>query len=765
MPGPSELTKDVDIDIGALFSNIWKRKFLIIILSLLSGVAIFLVMSSIAPRYQATSQLIIEQRESQFTRVQQNNNNTISDFDTAAVLSQVQIILSDDIALSTIKRLDLASKPEFGSPKKSSALSDLLILFGIKKNPLDISPEERVLKAFKKRVKAYSLNKSRVIEIMFWANDRELAKEITNTIAAEYLNLQRKSKLETDSNATKFLEPEIAALRKKVTAAEGKVAQYRTNSDILLGTNNALLSTQQLSELSTELSRTRGLRIAAQAKVESVRSNLGNGASLEAIPEVVASPLIQRLRERQVGLRAQISELSTTLLPAHPRLKALKSQIRDFENQIRREARGILRSLENNVNALKNQENALVGNLTRLKSEVARAGEAEVQMRALEREAVSERALLQTYTTKFREAAGRQNSEYLPINARVISRAHLPTESFFPKTIPYTIAGVVVTAILSMVGILAHSLLTGAAFVTVGASPNIQPATNEQAMALMNDPQATLTADLGEDLTVSNTSHHDQTSSFDFGPTSDPYGYGNQDTPITPPAMDMSAILMSEQTKNPNQTAQTAVQNHDNVSITLAADGLLGLGKSRIVVISPPEINNQPDKGAGSVTVWVLSRLLADKGKTVAVMDMTGSGATTMQMLGDARLPGIRDVLAGEADINNIIKQDIRSSVTVLPAGNAQPRDHLSAMDRLSVIIDALSSSYDYLIIDCGIVDIESVSTVADANTVMLITVLNQNAKTSAIAIEQELASRGYEEAICIYPSAEEMQISPFLAA
>ena len=220
-------------------------------------------------------------------------------------------------------------------------------------------------------------------------------------MADEYLKLQRNSKLETDSNATKFLAPEIEVLRKKVRNAEAKVAAFRSNSDILVGTNNSLLATQQLSQVSTELSRVRSQRSAAQAKVDSIRATINTGASLEAIPEVTGSPLIQRLRERQVRLRAQISELTTTLLPAHPRLQALKSQLSGFDRQILREARGILTSLENNVVIAKGQEKSLAKELNRLKAESSRIGEAEVELRALEREAVSQRELLQAYMSKF----------------------------------------------------------------------------------------------------------------------------------------------------------------------------------------------------------------------------------------------------------------------------------------------------------------------------------------------------------------------------
>lgn len=726
MSGHSELTKDVDIDIQLLFSNIWKKKWLILLLSVLAGAAIFILMSSISPRYKTSAQLIIEPRESQFTRVQQQNGGiNANDFDTAAVLSQVQILLSDEIALNTIKKLDLASQPEFSKNKEPSVFADLLVIIGIKQNPLDISPEERVLKAFKDRLKAYSIDQSRVIEILFWANDRKLAKQITNTIADEYLKLQRKSKLETDINATKFLEPEIAALRAKVTAAEAKVAEFRSSSDILVGNNNALLATQQLSEISTELSRVRGRRTAAEAKVDSVRSTLNIGASLEAIPEVVASPLIQRLRERQVQLRARISELSTTLLPSHPRLKALKSQVSDFDNQIRREARGILRSLESNVVVTRKQEDAMITELSRLKAEASRAGEAEVQLRALEREAISERELLQAYMTKFREAAGRQNSKYVPINARIISGAHLPTESFFPKTIPYTIAGVIVTAILSMVAILTVSLLSGSAFRKVEQT---RPEQYSEDSYYPTSSDETVAANALSQKTEAPADHR-------------------QNLEITAEP-DFNSVEAS-------QTQPMANEQEEINSVSLISDGLLGMGQTRIAVISP-------SGDAGSQSTWILARSLANAGKTVALMDMTGSGVTTTQMLGDNALPGIRDILSGNAQISDAIYRDQSSTANILPIGVTKPTDIMFTMERLTGLVEALSENFDYTIVDCGYAEAEDISHIADKDTVVLISSIDSQ---DGLRLESELISQGYGEAICVHPTKQELQSLEQIAA
>ncbi|OWK18538.1 hypothetical protein AJ88_06470 [Mesorhizobium amorphae CCBAU 01583] len=56
-----------------------------------------------------------------------------------------------------------------------------------------------------------------------------------------------------------------------------------------MGGNNSVLPTQQLSELSSELSKVRANRAAAEATADGVRKALQNGGSLDAVPEVLSS--------------------------------------------------------------------------------------------------------------------------------------------------------------------------------------------------------------------------------------------------------------------------------------------------------------------------------------------------------------------------------------------------------------------------------------------------------------------------------------------
>ncbi|TIX34622.1 MAG: chain-length determining protein, partial [Mesorhizobium sp.] len=230
-----------------------------------------------------------------------------------------------------------------------------------------------------------------------------------------YISVQGNAKLESNAAATDWLAPEIADLSKRVKDAEAKVADFRAQSDLLMGGNNAVLATQQLSELSTELSRVRANRAAAEATADSVRKALQSGGSLDAVPEVLNSDLIQRLRERQVELRANIADLSTTLLDNHPRIRALKSQLADLDGQIRNEAQKIMKGLATQAQTAQARENQLLGDVNTLKAASARAGEQQVELDALQRDANAQRQLLESYMTRYREASSRSDRNYLPV--------------------------------------------------------------------------------------------------------------------------------------------------------------------------------------------------------------------------------------------------------------------------------------------------------------------------------------------------------------
>lgn len=494
MSGSRNTTADLDVDLGQLFGSLARRWKRVLAVTLAAAATAFVLASLAKPQYRAETRLIIEARESVFTRTDVSPDADRPILDEEGVTSQVEVITSTDILTGIAKKFDFANLPEFRDEIEPSIAKRLAVLTGLANDPAEIPPEERVLNAFRDKLKVYRVEKSRVIVVQFSSRDAKLAAEVPNAVADAYLALQKDAKLQSNSDATAWLAPEIEKLTERVKQAEAKVAAFRGQSDLLMGQNNSVLATQQLSELSTELSRVRAQRGAAEASAASVRSAIAKGGSLDALPDVLSSNLIQRLRERQVQLKAQVAELSTTLLEGHPRIRALRSQLADLDAQVRAAARNVLESLATEVQTAKLREQQLVSDLNTLKAASARAGEDEVEARALEREAAAQRDLLESYLTRYREASSRRDGNYLPADARVFSRATQPVEPYFPKVVPITVAAAVAALLLTAVVVLLQELFSGRAMRPAQGSTPV----SEVAMPAAAEPAFAPAEDVGD---------------------------------------------------------------------------------------------------------------------------------------------------------------------------------------------------------------------------------------------------------------------------
>ena len=248
-------------------------------------------------------------------------------------------------------------------------------------------------------------------------------------------------------------------MRKKVADAEAKVEAFRAKSNLLVGPNNTTLSAQQLGDLNAQLATARAQKSDAEAKAKLIRDMLKSGASRSNSSDILNSELIRRLSEQRVTLRAQLAEQSSSLLDNHPRIKELKAQIADLDSQIRNEAETIARSLENDSKLADARVAAQLATFDQLKSQAATTNEDDVQLRALERDAKSQRDLLESYLAKYREASARDTLGSAPPDARIISRAMVSNVPAYPKKLPTVLIATLATLVLTSGLVLTRELL------------------------------------------------------------------------------------------------------------------------------------------------------------------------------------------------------------------------------------------------------------------------------------------------------------------
>jgi polysaccharide biosynthesis transport protein len=495
-----------DLDLRTLGQALRRKWGWIIVPTLLAAVVSLAAVNMVTPRYKSEARILIDGRENIFLRPNGERNEERNGLDAEAVTSQVQLLLSRDLASEIIRKNRLAERAEFDPVLRgSSPVKSLLALFGIGRDPFSLTPEERVLETYYDRYTAYAVDKSRVIVIEFQSRDPELAARIANSIAEGYLVLQQGARQEQAKSAGQWLSGEIENLRKKVADAESRVEDFRSKSSLFVGTNNTTLSNQQMGELNTQLNNARALRSDAESKARLIREMLQSGKPIEA-SEVLNSELIRRLSEQRVTLRAQLAEQSATLLAGHPRIKELKAQLADIDHQIREEAGKVSRSLDNDSRIAGGRVDGLSASLEQLKTQASSTNGQDVKLRALEREAKAQRDLLESYLAKFREANTRENIEAAPADGRIISRATVSNTPAYPKKLPIVLIATLATLLLATGMIVTGELLrmtapaasASAAVAAPAPWPAPVVATRADPESLFGDAQAYIAAGIDE---------------------------------------------------------------------------------------------------------------------------------------------------------------------------------------------------------------------------------------------------------------------------
>ena len=696
---------DVDIDLGRLVAAVWERRLTVILITVLAAVAAFLVTMTIDPRYKGEARLLITAREPVYSSQNGQRQPAEPNFDELSITSQVEILKSSDLIKRVAEELDLASRPEFDPAANTSVISEILIGFGLKKNPLDTPPGERVLKRFSEKLDVYVVPSSRIVAIEFTSEDPALAAQVANAMADEYLKFNAGLKIENNSNASAWLGPEIESLRQKVRESEEKIARYRADKGLLQVSDTETIASKQLSDISAELSRVRGEKADAEARARNVRSALENGQS-DSIGDVLASTNVQRLKERESNIRAQIADLSTTLLDGHPRMKALRSQLTDIEAQVRAETRKVLSSLESNARLAAAREEELVSQLNSLKSGSAREGEESVELRELEREAASQRDLLETYLARYRESASRSAPASAPADARVISRAVPPAEPYFPKKVPIIIVAALAAFLLSAIWIMLSELLSGRALRPAEGAYNADRVT-------ISDDHPAVAAQ----------------------------------APVAAQAeqrkRDQVSVLSAPLEETPE--AAPIAEGGSDFSVEAVADQLLADQTLMAISVSP-------EGDRGSLSAVMLARTAAAEGAKVLLVDLTGSGCPTDLMAESRRLPGLTDLLCGEVAIADVIHADRLSNAQIVPHGNANARRAMRAIDRLPMLLDSFVEAYDLVIVECGMTNAASIARIAGRDGTEIVLSVVDPSEDELNAALSDFFENGFEDVLLMTP-------------
>lgn len=418
---------------------ILRRQWAVVAIALAGALvlgAVYLVTA--VPRYTATTRVLIDRGNSEVVQQLSTIGGVLDD--EASVLSQVEVLKSDAIGLSTVDRMKLQDNSEFMSSGGSllapvigvvkSVLSAIGVQSGVSNDFLDPAEAKRraALSILSSGLSVQRVGRAYVLEISFTTTSPVLAASVAAGVAESYLNDKLDAKYEATRRAGEWLQDRIEELRQQSLASDLAVQKFRAAHG-LVSTGRGLVSDQQLTELNSALIVARADTARAQARYDRIQEILASGKTDAIVTDALDSSVINTLREKYLNASKLEADISKRLGPDHIQAVRLRQEMSEYNRLMFDELRRIAESYQSELEVARSRERNITEGVANATDVSVAASETQVQLRELERSAETYRNLYQTFLQRYQEAV--QQQSFPVTEARIITRA---TPPLFPSS-------------------------------------------------------------------------------------------------------------------------------------------------------------------------------------------------------------------------------------------------------------------------------------------------------------------------------------------
>ncbi len=620
-----------------------------------------LTLSVMLPRYTSEMTLLFETRrnlmETDFETVMEGrpqNNSTI--------VGEIQVIRSRDLAMKVIDELYLDTDPEFTGAEPLDGDVVGAAWFALKNAPVlknvpllrnlfsvDELNEEQLIDTYLEGLRVSQIADSPAVLVSYTSSDAEKSAEILNAIERTFMGSGLEDRLRNAKWVSDWLVERIQEMREKVEQAERSVAAYREKHGLVAGERTPLIN-ERISKLSIELTDAVAARQIAEARQKQAKRVLQRPDSASAFSRVIDSRLVDELRQRQVELQQRVAELDQTLGSRHPRMIQLQAERQKLDTELRLEIARLADTFEYEANVALAREKGLAQQLEAAKNELGSVDRASVGFRSLEREAESNRLMLESFMNLVPQISAQSDVQALLPTTRIISRASVPAARSFPQTIPFLAISLLAAVGLGVLLALFADYLGNRTFVS---AEEVEATIRLPVMALVPRVPGSRRDDISERV-------------LDFG------------HPVFAEAISalFTRMVMTHRTDKDILSKKTEIKC---VAFTSC----------------------EPSEGKSTISL-ALARQQARSGRRVILVDADFAMSRLAVFAGaPADSPGLAEVLMGKAAIEDVVRQDAKSPLNIiLPGRTTVDHSGLATSTSIEKVIVGLREKFDLVVID-----------------------------------------------------------------
>ena len=629
---------------------------------------------SMTPIYTARATLVIERKEPQVVNIQQDLSESSDGDDISYYESQYGMLKSRSLAAEVIKGKGLDKNPEFTRPGgDGNFLGQLVALLWNKplswltslfepsapsnfRNSSDLSGvNSRLIDAYNGMLNIEPVKRSRLVNIAISSPSPALAAQIANAHADAYIQQGFKLRTQASEEARKFLESKLAELRDRVEKSEKSLNDFRRDKGIISLEDKENIVVDRLADLNRRLTEAEAERIGLEAQARLIKSR-----QYDSLPAVIANVLIQSLRGQIVLLEAEHAKLSEQYLPGYPRLAQVKAQLKESRARLGQQIKNVVEGINSAYQAAAGKERELKAQMDKQKSATFALKDASVEYSILAREATTNKSLYDSVLERFKQInimAG-----IPPANVSILDRAEVPRQPSKPNKRLNLMLG----ALLGLMGGLGLALLLEHLDNTLRTPEEVERYLRLPNLVVVPDFLSLPKTRKNRQLRISRpeSSLHSKLCV----PSKKPVASGLPLSMLTEAYRKLRTSIFLSRPAQPPKTI-------------LFTSGTNGEGKT--------------------MTVANTAIMLAQMELQILVIDADLRRPSCHKALRVRGGRGLTDFLAGQEELNNVIKPTTISNLFVLNCGSTPPNPtELVGSKRMSETLAALKDRYDFILID-----------------------------------------------------------------
>jgi len=417
-----------------LFLSALRARFGVFALMLGATILAATVVSLALPKtYKASVSLMVDAKE------EQSLSNVLQPFmqpleRIGYLQTQVDILTSAKVTRKVVRELKLAENPAARAAYEEATAGQGSIEDWLVQNLL------RSLKV--------ETSQSSVIHVSFSSRDARFSAAVANAFARAYLDTTLELRVEPTRQAAAWFDEQLKSLRANLEQAQARLTDYHRSKGIVSADERSDIDNIRLGELSIQVARAQERTLEWETRLRQARAFLKADRPLDKVPEILANPFIQRLKEDVLHGEAKLQELATQYGPNYPAYERLLSENRSLRERLDAEMHKVVEGIGNSTRQSRQSEAELRNALAVQRAQVLESKEDRNELTVLVRDVGSAQAAYDTAMQRY--VVSQVDSRASQANVTVLNPAVAPLKPSHPKTVLNIAVSVVVGTMLGI---------------------------------------------------------------------------------------------------------------------------------------------------------------------------------------------------------------------------------------------------------------------------------------------------------------------------